>query len=171
MTTATQGTELHPVPTWASESGVCKLKESMADANSGTTLDRVLIAERIGRYGWGFDERSENLVGECFTDDGVWAGSVMGETSIGPFVGRSTIVKWMSDFWVTLADQRRHSFTNIAIDDLTDTAATAYAYLTLLRSYEKKLEFVTAGPYRFVMRKEERIWRIARLDAGFDIPF
>ena len=30
---------------------------------------------------------------------------------------------------------------------------------------------ITNGPYRLEMRKEDGIWRIARLTAGFDAPF
>ena len=105
------------------------------DATGGSAIDRLLIAERIHRYGWCFDERNPELLGDCFTADGVWEGRIMGEVSVGPFEGRSAIVQWLSDFWPQQFDQRRHVFTNVTVDDLTATTATAHAYL-LLRAFK-----------------------------------
>lgn len=161
----------HPAPTWASRAGFGNLKAAKPATKAGQAADRFLIAERVGRYGWGVDERNEELLADCFTSDAVWEGSIMGETAVGTFTGRGNIVRWMADFWAGLTDQRRHSFSNIVIDDLTRSTATVSAYLTLLRSSESRLEFVTAGPYRFYMTNEGGVWRINQMIAGFDVPF
>ena len=95
----------------------------------------------------------------------------MGEISVGPFEGRAAIVQWLADFWPRQFDQRRHLFTNVVIDDLTASTATAHAYLLLIRSENATMTPVTAGPYRLLMAKETGVWRIARLIGGFDVPF
>ena len=163
--------KLHPEPGWSAREGHSQLQPVAIDATSSSAIDRLLITERIYRYGWCFDERNPELLGDCFTADGVWEGRIMGEVSVGPFEGRSTIVQWLAAFWPQQFDQRRHMFTNVMIDDLTATTATAHAYLLLTKSAEATLIPVTVGPYRLLMAKDSGVWRIARLIGGFDVPF
>lgn len=163
--------QLHPEPGWSAREGHSVLKRVAMDATGSSAIDRLLITERIYRYGWCFDERNPELLGDCFTADGVWEGRIMGETSVGPFEGRSAIVQWLSDFWPQQFDQRRHMFTNVTVDDLTATTATAHAYLLLTRSAGAAMISVTVGPYRLSMAKDSGVWRIAHLIGGFDVPF
>jgi hypothetical protein len=162
---------LRPEPGWSAREGHSILKQVATDATGSSVIDRLLITERIYRYGWSFDERNPELLGDCFTADGVWEGRIMGEVSVGPFEGRSAIVHWLSDFWLQQFDQRRHVFTNVTVDDLTATTATAHAYLLLTRSANATMTSVTVGPYRLLMAKDAGVWRIARLIGGFDVPF
>jgi hypothetical protein len=171
MTSQVKDKALHPNPAWAAQIGHSTLELVTATALEGDVMDRLLIIERVGRYGWCFDERNFELMRDCFTADGVWEGSVMGETNIGPFAGREEVAKWMSGFWPQQFDQRRHMFTNVIIDDLTQSSATVHAYLLLAKTADRKLDMVTTGPYRFLMEKELGVWRISRLSAGFDAPF
>jgi ketosteroid isomerase-like protein len=147
------------------------VKALVADSDPQRAADRVMIAERVHRYGWGYDERDRGLLADCFTADGVWEGSVMGAEQVGPFEGRDAVVAFLTEFWTVQTDQRRHIFTNVVVDDLTGDAAVAHAYLLLTASSDATMTPVTNGPYRLIMRKEQGIWRIARLVAGFDAPF
>jgi hypothetical protein len=160
--------ELNPEPAWASTSGHVELR-AMNNANPDT--DRALIAERIYRYGWAYDERNADLLGDCFTPDGVWEGSIMGQQSVGPFEGRESIVEFLASFWTIQADQRRHIFSNVIIDKIDSDEAVAQAYLILTASSNSTMTPVTTGPYRFQFAKESEIWRIVRLSGGFDAPF
>jgi hypothetical protein len=160
--------ELNPEPAWASTSGHVKLK-AMTSTDPGA--DRALVAERIYRYGWAYDERNPELLGDCFTRDGVWEGSIMGQKSVGPFEGRESIVEFLSSFWTIQADQRRHIFSNVIIDKIDSDEAVAQAYLILTASSDSVMTPVTTGPYRFHFAKESDIWRIIRLSGGFDAPF
>jgi hypothetical protein len=90
---------------------------------------------------------------------------------VGPIEGREAIADWLGEFWDQQQDQRRHIFTNVIVDDLTETSAVAHAYLLLTASSGAVMTPVTAGPYRLVMRREPDSWRIERLVAGFDAPF
>lgn len=162
---------LRPSPAWASSAQRIALRAMRHGRSSDEAIDRSLIAERVFRYGWSYDERNPELLGDCFTEDGVWQGSVMGINQVGPFVGRPAIIDFLSSFWDVQQDQRRHLFTNVIIDDLTESTAVAHAYLLLTESSESKMTPVTTGPYRFELLKQEDSWRLSLLSGGFDAPF
>ena len=163
--------EMKPAPAWAKETGHVVLRPLTNGATSESGVDRALIAERIYRYGWAYDERIPELLGDCFTDDGVWEGSIMGQITVGPFVGREAIVDFLASFWTVQNDQRRHIFTNVIIDELSDAEAVGQAYLMLTASSDSTMTPVTNGPYRFEFAKEDDSWRMKRLVGGFDAPF
>jgi hypothetical protein len=164
--------QLRPAPAWARDTGHTNLAAAVSAADPGSAVDRLLIAERIARYGWSYDERDRDGLGECFTADGVWEGQIMGTQAVGPFTGRAAIVEFLTGFWDEQADQRRHVFTNVVVDRLDGDHASAQAYLQLLASADARTGTETAGPYRFdVVRDSDGVWRLARLAAGFDSPF
>ena len=165
-------TELQPTPGWSRLSKHSIVKSMSADPEVSRAINRLLISERIYRYGWAFDERDREGLGDCFTLEGIWEGSIMGITPAGPFNGRVAIVNWLTDFWKIQTDQRRHVFTNVIIDDLTDTEATVHAYLLLTASGNSTMTPVTVGPYRLsVVKEPDGVWRISRLVGGWDAPF
>jgi hypothetical protein len=165
--------ELRPAPAWARETGHTKVRPPVLAASAGEAIDRVLIADRIARYGWTYDERDRAGLGECFSEGGVWEGQIMGTTPVGPFEGREAIVEFLTGFWDEQDDQRRHVFTNVIVDSLDGDRAGAHAYLILLGSSEAAMRTETAGPYRFELVREDadQIWRLSRLCAGFDAPY
>jgi hypothetical protein len=160
-----------PAPAWAKNAGHIVLQALRHFHRTDEGIERVLIAERIYRYGWTYDERDPSLLGDCFTEDGVWEANIMGLKPLGPFSGRQTIVDFLTDFWKFQTDQRRHMFTNIIVDSLTGIDAVAHAYLLLTASTDATMTPVTVGPYRFQMEKQKDSWRIKHLFGGFDAPF
>jgi SnoaL-like domain len=161
-----------PAPGWARSCGHARLQPPVAVGKPRPAADRLLVAERIARYGWSYDERDREALAECFTPDGVWEGSIMGRQQVGPAVGRDGITGFLAEFWEAQSDQRRHLFTNLVVDDLTPMRATAHAYLFLTAASGGVMAPVTTGPYRFeLVRDTDGVWRIARLLAGFDAPF
>lgn len=160
-----------PAPGWSRLLGLSTV--GAGSASSGDPAgDRVLIMDRIYRYAWGFDERNVDGLGECFTEDGIWEGWVMGIEHVGPFTGRDAIKGFMSEFWPNQRDQRRHVFTNVIIDDYTGTTAQAHAYLLLMSSMDSATLPVTVGPYRFdVVKDHDDVWRLSHLRGGWDSPF
>jgi hypothetical protein len=111
------------------------------------------------------------LLGDCFTEGAIWEGSVMGQHPVGPYAGRERIVEWLAEVWGEQRDQRRHIFTNLVTEVLTDESATAHAYLLLTAAGDATLTPVTTGPYRFELSRGVDSWRITRLVGGFDAPF
>lgn len=159
-----------PVPGWARMRGHVTVG-ALDPVEPGGGADRLSIAERVHLYGWGYDERDRDLLGGCFTEDGIWEGQVMGADTVGPFEGRDAVVDFLTAFWDEQDDQRRHIFTNVVVGDLAGSTGVAHAYLLLTASTGGVMTPVTNGPYRFEMRKDADIWRISRLAAGFDAPF
>lgn len=160
-----------PEPGWAAKIGHVQVKPLEPDSDPSRAADRVMIAERVHRYGWGYDERNREQLADCFTADGVWEGCITGTDKIGPFEGREAVVAFLTDFWTVQTDQRRHIFTNVIVDGLSADRAVAHAYLLLTASTDGTMTPVTNGPYRLVMHKDHGVWRIAHLIAGFDAPF
>ena len=158
---------LRPAPAWAHAHGVIDLR-SGGDCDP---LTRARLSERLHRYCWSFDERRADLLSDCFTADASWAGNVMGETRVGPLVGRSAVVDWLTGFWPYQRDQRRHVVANFIVEQCEPDSATCLAYLLLLGSAGRSVALESAGIYRVEFRREGDTWRICRLDAGFDVPF
>jgi hypothetical protein len=164
--------KLRPAPAWAREGGHTKLAPAVSAEAAGSAVDRLLVAERIARYGWCYDERDREGLEETFAEDGIWEGRIMGTEQVGPFEGRAAIVDFLTGFWNEQTDQRRHVFTNVVVDALEADRASAHAYLQLLASADASTGTETAGPYRFeAVRGGDGIWRLLLLAAGFDAPF
>lgn len=161
-----------PSPGWASACGHALLSRHGDEAHPQSASDRLLICERVARYGWSYDERDRAGLADCFTRDGVWEGSIMGVDSVGPFQGREAVVDFLSQFWEVQTDQRRHLFTNVVIQGMDARTASVHAYLMLTAASEGAMRPVSTGPYRFeLLRDADGGWRISRLVAGFDAPF
>lgn len=159
-----------PVPGWASAAGWVQLSDGRPP-DSSRPADRLLCAERVARYGWAYDERDRDALLACFTVDGVWEGSLLGTTPVGPIIGRTRIADWLAAFWPDQPDQRRHVLTNVVVD-LAGSTATAHAYLVLMSSQDGGTSVVSAGPYRFHLeRQDDGAWLLTHLAAGFDAPF
>lgn len=164
--------DFRPEPGWARSCGHARLHPPLALDEPGPATDRLLVAERIARYGWSYDERDRNALAECFTRDGVWEGLLMGRDRVGPVEGREAVADFLAGFWAEQPDQRRHIFTNVVVDELAAAEASAHAYLLLTAASGGAMTPVTTGPYRFeLVREPDGVWRIARLAAGFDAPF
>jgi len=165
------GKALQPKPGWATHSGFA-VPPCVSSPDTARIPDRILAAERIYRYGWAYDERDSDALIDCFTEQAVWEGRLMGVDQIGPHKGRGAVVTWLSGFWNEQNDQRRHLFTNVIVDEPCGMEITAHAYLLLASSSGGSTTIVSAGPYRFALAcGEDCAWRIARLVGGFDAPF
>lgn len=159
---AAPGEPLHPAPAWASSAGVL---DPLAQSGLGSPLDVV------HRYCWSYDERRAEALRDCFAEDGVWEGLVMGEIPIGPFAGGATILEWLTRFWPHQHDQRRHMIVNPLVVEDGPGEATVLAYLLLMSARDSAAKLETTGFYRVRVRHEEDRWRIVHLFGGFDAPF
>jgi hypothetical protein len=163
---------LRPTPGWAAASGFVNVRHQQAETDRQYGHDRALVAERIARYSWSFDERDRRGLADCFTPAGVWEGHIMGADTVGPFVGRDAIADFLAQFWELQQDQRRHMFTNVVTNGFSSEGVSAHAYLLLTSTEAGAMTPITAGAYRFeLQRTDDKIWRIARLTANFDAPF
>lgn len=160
---------MEPTPGWSSANG--RTDVSAASAFGASELvDRLQIAERIARYGWCIDERRLEAMMANFTDDVIWDGSIMGTQSVGPVHGKVQVREFLANILVKQKSQRRHTFTNVVVDQFSESAATAHAYLILWSSENSRTHSVTTGPYRFTFRRVDQQWLIDEVYAGWDSP-
>jgi hypothetical protein len=167
----TNDTEDLVMPAWAHTAGMIELSDTVRPQDVGALTDRNLFCERIARYCWAYDERRVGLLGDCFTEDAIWEGNVLDQVPIGPFNGRDTIIKWLSEFWPHQKDQRRHMLLNTIVEEQGSDTAITLSYLLLMASTGTAMSMESMGFYRTAYRRENDHWRIARLTAGFDKPF
>ena len=159
------------LPAWAHSAGILSLRDSLAPADACAVADRQLFTERIARYCWAYDERRLKALADCFTEDGVWEGNVLGRIQVGPFNGRQRIVQWLSGFWPHQHDQRRHMILNTIVEEQSADTAVTLSYLLLMSSDARSVKLETSGFYRVAYRRVDATWLIERLTGGFDAPF
>lgn len=159
---------LRPVPAWAHGTGLINLSPGPT-AVSSAVYQRIV--DRLHRYCWGFDERRRDVLTDCFTEEVVWEASVMGETRIGPFRGRDSVVEWLTRYWSVQRDQRRHVVTNVVISQASADQITVLGYIILMGSRRAESAVEAAGVYQIACAREEEEWRIEHLVAGFDSPY
>lgn len=160
---------LRPRPAWGAIDGLADLGLHEWQSIPGHVVAE--LQQVIFRYCWAFDDRRPDLLELCFTDDARWEGSVMGETTVGPFIGRDEVLRWLTRFWKYQKDQRRHIYTNVIADRVDGDEAVAYAYLQLMGSSDAESRVECVGFVRFHLRKIDQRWWISALHAGFDSPF
>jgi hypothetical protein len=158
-------------PSWGHIDQVINLNDDQTLASKEMLAERVLIAERMYRYGWAFDERQIDALSECFTDSATWQASIMGTSSIGPFNGRGEIISFMKGFWPIQSDQRRHNITNVIVESQSEKTVSVMAYLVLMSASEQGLKPVTTGFYKVEMIKLDGTWKIQNLLVGFDLAY
>jgi len=158
-------------PAWAHAAGILSLGEAIRPGSDGAAADRALFCERIARYCWAYDERRLDRLGDCFTEDAVWEGNVLGKLPIGPFEGRERIVGWLSEFWPHQKDQRRHMLLNTIVEEQTADTGATLSYLLLMSSTGDTMSMEAMGFYHTTYLRQGDQWRISRLTAGFDKPF
>ena len=158
-------------PSWGHIDEVIHLNHDQTLVSKEMLADRILIAERMHRYGWAFDERQEEALSECFTESATWQASIMGTSTIGPFKGKSEIINFMKGFWPNQLDQRRHNITNVIVESQSEKAASVMAYLVLMSASAQGLKPVTTGFYKVEMVKSDGTWKIQTLLVGFDLSY
>jgi ketosteroid isomerase-like protein len=164
--------ELNPRPSWASSDGHIDLLGPDRTTPADAAIDKMLVAETLARFGFTFDERDRAGLEDCFTEDAVFTASIGGTQDLGTFRGRDKAVRWLTAYWETQTDQRRHLVTNVMVDHLTEDSAVATCMLFVTCAKDGAMRPQTAGFYCTRMRREaDGAWRIQHFDAGFDAAF
>ena len=160
-----------PLPAWGHSGGLLRLGNAVPAASPAAAADRFLFTERIARYCWAYDERRADALAECFSENAIWEGNVLGQVPIGPFQGRERVVKWLTGFWPHQHDQRRHMLLNTIVEAQGTDSALTLSYLLLMSSDGRRVALETSGFYRVQYVRVGGQWQIERLSAGFDAPF
>lgn len=168
MTTEVQS----PIPSWGRSHSFLSIPDNAVVLTEAHLADRVVILDALARYSWAYDERQIAALGNAFTPDAVWEGSVAGEFHIEAIQGREAISSWLQEHMANQSDQRRHNMANHAFVTQTAQSAEVITYLLLTSASGGEVKLVTTGFYRTKLEKEESgRWLISHMFAGFDAPF
>ncbi|MFI9402976.1 nuclear transport factor 2 family protein [Nocardia sp. NPDC052316] len=158
---------------WATAAGVVALPPAVV-GEPRDALDRLMIADRIARYGWAFDEGDREALADCLTSDVVYgcvyAGQFRGGKELPSIQGVSAVVDGLTSVWPTFPRQPRHIYTNVVVGDLADDRAIAYAYMPSIIADDTAPLLAHCEFLRFgFQRTSDGLWRISNLMYGMDV--
>lgn len=163
----TAAAEPQPRQAWATKDGAVKIGPNAAPVTSA--LDMLLIQQAFARYGMAYDEGLSPVLATLFTQD---AAVEVAEGSARPFQkveGLKAILANFSNTFGQQADQRRHCFSNIIVEEATETTARALAYALVSVASHGGLIISVAVIYTANLRKEGGLWKFSRLFIGMDV--
>ncbi|MCX8494922.1 MAG: nuclear transport factor 2 family protein [Akkermansiaceae bacterium] len=157
-----------PPQHWASKVGWIDLQANGVVLESTNILDRMLIQEAFYRWGIAWDEARLDVVRSLFTMHGELVITRGSARPTSRHVGPDVIAKYVDDASRVQADQRRHAMTNVVIDRLSATEATAIAY-GIVTVAANGLSLGATVIYSAELRKEaDGVWRFSRFVIGMD---
>jgi hypothetical protein len=164
-----QATDDFPPKFWATDQGLVSLKTlGEVPFTIEQIRDRMLIAEAFNRFAIGHDENRVDVVLSCMADNVEFDGSLGSATPFNGYRGKEALTKQLSTAVGEMYGQRRHAMSNIVIEELTDSTATAYAYGIVTRAAQG-LILQASVIYATTLRKEDDgFWRFTRFFIGMD---
>lgn len=155
-----------PPQAWASRGGVLEIgvnAPAVADAH-----DMLMIQQVFARYGMAYDEGLGPVLRTLFTDSAVLELAQGQAKPFKSFQGRENIVMNFLSAFQQQADQRRHCFTNIIIEERAGNQARTLAYALVSVASEGAMIIGSAVVYTGNLIKEGGVWKFAKLYIGMD---
>ena len=131
-------------------------------------LDILMIQQAFARYGMGHDEGLAPVLASLFTADAVVE---VADGAGKPFQivrGHEAVVANFANTFRQQADQRRHCFSNIIVEEMHGNQARALAYAIVSAASRGTLIMGASVIYTSELRKEQGIWKFSRLFIGMD---
>jgi hypothetical protein len=127
MTKIAEGLVKDPRQGWAHADGVVSLglNQPVVPAQA---IDRLMIHETFARWGIAWDEGRLDVIRSLFTDQGELVILEATSNPLQQLKGHDAILEHVRRTYAAQADQRRHAISNIVLDQLDLTRATALAY-------------------------------------------
>ena len=127
MTKIAEGRVKDPRQGWAHADGVISLclNQPIAPAQA---IDRLMINETFARWGIAWDEGRLDVIRSLFTEHGELLILEATAKPLQHLKGHDAILEHVRRTYATQADQRRHAISNIVLDQLDPSRATALAY-------------------------------------------
>jgi SnoaL-like domain len=127
MTNSAEGLVKDPRQGWAHADGVMSLglNQPVAPAQA---IDRLMIHETFARWGIAWDEGRLDVIRSLFTDHGELVILEATSKPLQQLNGQDAILEHVRRTRAVQADQRRHAISNIVLEKLDATHASALAY-------------------------------------------
>lgn len=157
-----------PRQNWAHTDGVVNMLPGTA-ITPQSLADRAMIADAFARWGIGYDEGRLEAIRALFPADGELDVLEASAKPLQTLKGIDTILKNVASDRAKQNDQRRHAISNVVIDKLDGTKATAIAYGVVTAAGGGELYLGATVIYRGDMKKmPDGSWRFAKLVIGMD---
>ena len=157
-----------PRQNWAHTDGVVNMQPGTV-ITPQSLADRAMIADAFARWGIGYDEGRLEAIRALFPADGELDVLEASAKPLQTLKGIDTILKNVASDRAKQNDQRRHAISNVVIDRLDGSIATAIAYGVVTAAGGGELYLGATVIYRGDMKKmPDGTWRFAKLVIGMD---
>jgi len=157
-----------PRQSWAHVDAVMQLQPNGVKLEHDNALDRLLIQEAFARWGIGHDEGQLDVVRSLFTADAELIVLLGSKEPIDSAKGVDNIVSTVANSLQQQQDQRRHAMTNIVVDRLTETEATAIAYGIVTKASDGLILAASVIYKGELVKEADGVWRFSRFVIGMD---
>lgn len=161
--------EPFPPKFWASTQGLIDLQKLGAvEFRADQVIDRLMIEDVFKRFGIAHDENRVDVIISLLTEDVSFEFSTGSGTAEVVIKGREAVREQLEPRVPLLYGQRRHCISNIVIDRLTDSEATAIAYGMVPRAADGfiiQASVIYLGEFR---KEADGFWRLSRFFIGVD---
>jgi len=135
------------------------------------TSEKLQIQEQLHRAAYALDECEVEMLAAAFAESAEFSMRIAGGDLIGPFVGRTEIMKLMTDSMEQQTDQRRHVISNLFFELLESDTAQVVSNLSLFATENGEITVLTAGVYRDRLVKCNGQWCLQRRHLDLDRPY
>jgi uncharacterized protein (TIGR02246 family) len=133
---------------------------------------RGAIENVLNRYSIAYDDNDMAEMADTFAEDAVLSMRIADGDLIGPFEGKTAVMKLMTDSLASQTDQRRHVTTNIVVRKETDDSAVVSSYLTLISVKDGAATVLSTARYEDELRREgDGAWRFTKRHIQLDLPY
>jgi hypothetical protein len=132
---------------------------------------KLAIHELLNRAAYYFDMHDVDGLETCFTEDAGMLVKIADGPTFGPFESRKAIMELMSASLSAQTDTRRHIICNIFFESEDSKEPTVVSTLVVTSAESGKINLVTGGVYRDVVKKVDGNWLISHRHLDLDMPF
>jgi 3-phenylpropionate/cinnamic acid dioxygenase small subunit len=130
--------------------------------------DRLEISELLSRAAYALDERNVGMLSDCFSEEANFSMRIAGGDIIGPFEGRESIMKLMTDSMDQQTDKRRHVVSNIFFKSSGGKNLSVVSNLTLFATENEEIQVLSAGVYHDQVVKKDNNWELLQRHLELD---
>lgn len=120
--------------------------------------DRIAIGDAFSRWAIAFDESRRDIVGDMFTEAATFTMTNAAGQILQACRDRATLLARVDQIFASKAGRRRHCISNVLVETLEGTSASAVAYALVVTDghvldkvavYRAKLQRGDDGAWRF----------------------
>ncbi len=131
-------------------------------------VDKLKISELLSRSAYALDERDVDMLSACFSEEANFTMRIAGGDMIGPFEGRESIMKLMTDSMDQQTDKRRHVVSNIFFESSEGNNVSVVSNLTLFATENEEIQVLSAGVYHDQVVKIDNNWELHQRHLDLD---